>query len=378
MNLTFLPDVTVKPGSLKLTGKKAKQLGMNKPLVVTDPGLVRVGVAQQVVDVLTPVFGDTPVFDQCPENPSAEVAAAGLDFYLSRGCDGVVAVGGGSAMDAAKAIRILAAHGGDILDYDVTKGGVKKIGRNLPLMIAVPTTAGSGSEATLGTVITDSQNHVKILIFSPFLGAAAAILDPELTISLPPALTASTGMDAVVHGIEAYTAKGGNVVVRGICQTSFELIGKNLKKAVINGEDIEARTNMMTGAFLAGLAFANAGLGAVHAAAHQLGSRAGVPHGLANSLMLPALMKHNGPAVENDYLEICGMLNLTASTAEQAADALRDLAGELGLPTKLSDAGVDPGLFEQMAEDALLDPALRGNPVDVQKQDFIRLFQETL
>ncbi|MFH1137553.1 MAG: iron-containing alcohol dehydrogenase [Pseudomonadota bacterium] len=377
MNPTFLPDVTIQPGGLKLLGKKILQLGMKKPLIVSDQGLTRLGLTQRVRDVLAPGFGDPPVFDHCPENPAEDAVAAGAEMFMKSGCDGVAALGGGSPMDVAKGIRIVAAHGGGILDYDVNKVGVKKIGRGLPPMIALPTTAGSGSEATLGAVILDSRSHIKTLIFSPFLGAAAAILDPELTLSLPPALTAATGMDALIHALEAYTAKGGNVVVRGLCRDSLQLIGRGLKKAVRDGGDVEARQDMMTAAFLSGLAFANVGLGAVHAAAHQLGGRAGIAHGLSNSLMLPAVMKFNGPAAEADYVEICRWLGLPAASAGEASAALKAYAQDLGLPTRLRDLGVTADLFEQMAEDAVKDPALRSNPRPATKDDFIAFYRES-
>ena len=377
MNLTFPPDIVVKAGSVGLIARKASTLGMKKPLIVSDPVLSRLGLTRLIQEAMASAYGELPVFDGCSENPAEPDVARGAEVYRKENCDGLVALGGGSSMDVAKAIRIVSRHGGSILEYDVMQGGMKKIGRDLPPLIAVPTTAGSGSETTLGTVIIDPENHVKVLVFSPFLASSAAVLDPELTVSLPPQVTAATGMDALIHAIEAFTSKGSNPVVEGLCRTSIELAAAWLKKAVANGENLEARTGMMTCALTAGMAFCNAGLGAVHAAAHQLSSRFGVPHGLANSLMLPAVMRFNGWAVSDKYLEIVRMLGYEVDSADDAAKAMKDLAACLDLPLRLRDVGVTEELYETMSEDALKDAALGMNPLKVAKEDFIRLYQES-
>ena len=378
MNLSFLADITIKAGAIQALGKKAGSLGLKKPLLVSDPGLTGLGLTDKIRNILNQAFGETPVFDQCVENPREPEVAQGAKIYKEAGCDGLVALGGGSVMDVAKGIRVVTRHGGSILDYDVARGGIKKIGRDLPPMIAVPTTAGSGSEATLGSIIIDPERHVKILIFSPFLASSCAVLDPELTLSLPAGLTAATGMDALIHAIEAHTVKGYNPVVKGLCRTSIELAAKSLKKAVLHGDDLAARTDMMICSLLAGLAFANAGLGAVHAAAHQLSSRFGVAHGLANSIMLPAVMRFNAVEVGDQYLDISRRLGCPADTAEQAATALMEFARDLGLPTRLSQVGVTEDLFEQMAGDALEDVSLRPNPVTVAREDFVRFYREMM
>ena len=378
MNLSFLSDITIKTGAIRTLGKKAASLGLKKPLLISDPGLTGLGLTEKIQAILNQAFGETPVFDRCGENPREPDVAEGTRVYLDSGCDGLVALGGGSVMDVAKGIRVVARHGGSILDYDVAQGGIKKIGRDLPPLIAVPTTAGSGSEATLGSMIIDPERHVKVLIFSPFLGSTSAVLDPELTLSLPAALTAATGMDALIHAIEAHTVKGYNPVVKGLCRTSMELAAKSLKKAVFQGDDPAARTDMMICALLSGLAFANAGLGAVHAAAHQLSSRFGLAHGLANSIMLPAVMRFNAVEVGDQYVEMARMLGRPVETADQAATALMDFAKDLGLPTRLSQVGVTEDLFPQMADDALEDVSLRPNPVAVGREDFIGFYREMM
>lgn len=378
MNLTLPREIQFRAGAVKYLGKKAAGLGMTKPLVVSDPAMSQLGFSQKVSGVLEEAGLASVLFDGCRENPAEPEVAQAAGIYADQGCDGFIALGGGSAMDVAKGARIVAKHGGSILDYDVTTGGMKKIAPGLPPLIALPTTAGSGSEATLGTVIIDPAKSVKILIYSPHLVADSVVLDPELTVSLPPAVTAATGLDALVHALEAYTAPGYNPLADGMCRTSIELIGKSLARAVAQGDDLAARGDMMMAALTAGIAFASKGLGAVHALSHQLSSYFHLPHGLANALMLPHVMRFNAEAVGDKYIEAAGILGYRVDTAEQAAEALAGLVAKLGLPTKLGEVGVSLDKLEQMAGDAYRDAALGGNPVKCDQAQLQELYRQAL
>jgi len=299
-------------------------------------------------------------------------------MFQDEGCDGVIAVGGGSVIDVAKGVRVVAAGGGAILDYDMAKGGIKRIGRDLPPLVSIPTTAGSGSEATLGAVIIDPEVRFKVLIFSPHLISTAIILDPELTVTMPPKLTAATGMDALVHAMEAYTSPADNLLADGLCKAAFEAIGQNLPRAVADGSDLKARGDMMLAALMGGMAFAAKGLGAVHALAHQLSSHYGLPHGLANALMLPAVMRFNAEAAGDKYLEVCWAMGLEAATPNEAVKALAGFARGLGLAGRLSDFGVEADKLEQMAASAAQDLSIKSNPLPCSQDQLVQLYRQAL
>lgn len=377
-NFTSPKDIVFKKGGLAALGKKAVPLGMKKPLVVCDPSMDKLGYTAKIDEILKQSGLTCTFFNDCRENPAELDVAKAAALYSSERCDGLVALGGGSTMDLGKGVRILAKHGGSILDYDVTKGGIKKILPGLPPMIALPTTAGSGSEATLGTVIIDPIHRIKVLIYSPHLSVDTVILDPELTMSVPPSVTAATGMDALVHALEAFTAPGYNPLSDGLCRTSIELIGRSLSRAVEHGDDFAARGDMMIAALSAGMAFANKGLGAVHALSHQLSSYFHIPHGTANAIMLPHVLLFNAEAAGDKYIQAAGWLGLEVGTTEQFSQHLIDMAAAFGLPTNLRDAGVDPDKFQQMASDAHRDAALGGNPVKCDPSQLLGLYQKAL
>jgi alcohol dehydrogenase class IV len=337
MSISLIPDVQFGAGCLSNVGKKSRELAMKRPLIVCDPAMVRHGVTQKVQNLLSETGLGFVIFDRCIENPTEKEVSAGTATYESEGCDGLIALGGGSVIDVAKGIRVVAKHGGSIIEYDVSKGGIKKIGRDLQPMIAIPTTAGTGSEASLGTVVIDSTRSVKVLVFSPYLMVSCAMLDPELTLSMPPTLTAGTGFDALVHAMEAYVVQAYNPMADGFCRTVFELVGKSLGKAVAEGNDLDARTDMLMASLLAGMAFAQKGLGAVHALSHQLSSRFGIAHGTANTMMLAGVMRFNAETVGPRYVEALELMGFKVDSADEAADAIVQFSKELGLPTRLNE-----------------------------------------
>lgn len=378
MSISLIPDVQFGAGCISNVGEKSRALSMKRPLIVCDPAMVRLGLTQKVQDLLFETGLDFAIFDQCIENPTEKEVSEGTATYEREGCDGLIALGGGSVVDVAKGIRVVAKHGGSIIEYDVSKGGIKKIGRDLQPMIAIPTTAGTGSEASLGTVIIDSARSVKVLVFSPYLMVSCAMLDPELTLSMPPILTAGTGFDALVHAMEAYVVQAFNPMADGFCRTVFELVGKSLRKAVAEGNDLDARTDMLMASLLAGMAFAQKGLGAVHALSHQLSSRFGIAHGTANAMMLAGVMRFNADTVGPRYVEAVGVMGFKVDSADEAADAMVQFSEELGLPTRLNEVGITEDKLSQMAEAAHADVALFGNPVKCGKEDLLELYKRAM
>ncbi|MCF8033009.1 MAG: iron-containing alcohol dehydrogenase [Desulfarculaceae bacterium] len=378
MNLNFPGDITFAPGSLNALGKKIASLDIERPLLISDPAMTGLGLTARAAELAAGPDGPPPLYDRCVENPRAPEVSEAAAMYRDEGCDGVVALGGGSVIDVAKGVRVVAAGGGEILNYDMAKGGIKRIGRDLPPMIAVPTTAGSGSETTLGAVIIDPEIQFKVLIFSPFLISTAILLDPEITLTMPPKLTAATGMDALVHAIEAYTSPADNLVADGLCMATFQAVGQNLPRAVAEGQDIKARGNMMLAALMGGMAFAAKGLGAVHALAHQLSSHYGLPHGLANALMLPVVMRYNAEAAGEKYLTVCRAMGLEAETPDQAVEALAAFARGLDMAGALREFGVKEAKLAEMAASAAQDLSLRSNPAPCTPEDLAGLYRQAL
>ena len=364
-------------GSLNDIGKTSKQFGMKKPMIVCDPMMVSMGYAGKIKDLLTEAGMDAVIFDKCVENPKASDVSEGADVFNAQGCDGIVALGGGSPMDQAKGIRVVAKYGGTPQEFNVA-GGAKAftIRPDMPPMIAIPTTSGTGSEVTKAAVITDPERNVKFFLVSPFLAPTAVILDPELTKSMPPKVTAATGMDALVHALEAYVTARANPVSDSFGRTAFMLIGKSLKKAVDDGNDLDARTDMSMASMVAGLAFDIAGLGAVHALAHPLGGRHHVPHGLANSIMMPHVLRYNAKAAEARYIEAVKFMGIDVKNAEEAAQAITRFAADIGLPTKLSEIGIKEEDLEQLSKDAAADGNHFSNPVPCTKETLLEMYKQ--
>jgi 4-hydroxybutyrate dehydrogenase len=276
-----------------------------RPLVVTDPGLVTSGL---VAEVIGPI--ETAVlFHDVQANPTEADVLAGLAIYFHERCDGLIGLGGGSPLDAAKAIRLLATHPGRLADYDLTRGGLERITANLPPMVAIPTTAGTGSEAGRGALIQLPQTGRKTIVLSPHLLPSAAICDPELTRGLPAVLTAGTGMDALTHCVESYLSPTFHPICDGIAVEGLRHIFKGLETAVREPSNLEARSAMMTGALLGGISF-HKGLGVVHSLSHALGSEGRVHHGTLNAILLPHALRFNRQAAEARMGELATRVGL--------------------------------------------------------------------
>jgi alcohol dehydrogenase len=356
--------------SLKLH-QHCAEFKVRRPLLVTDPGLVAIGLVQPVVEALKANQCEPVLFDQVREDPPESVIMDALELALDSDVDGVIAVGGGSSMDVAKVVAVLIKSEqslADIYGVDQVTGG------RLPLIL-VPTTAGTGSEVTPVAVITTGET-TKAGVSSKQLLPDVAVLDPDLTLGLPPAVTAMTGVDAMVHSIEAYTSKHRkNPVSDNLARQALTLLSQNIRTAVDEGGNREARANMLLGAMLAGQAFANAPVAAVHALAYPLGGHFHIPHGLSNSLVLPSVLHFNMPVAENLYGELAPFVS-GRSGAGALVDELVSIIADTGLPATLAAADVPESALEMLAKDAMLQQRLLvNNPREVNYEDALEIYR---
>lgn len=367
------------PGCLKVIGERAKMLGGKKVLIVTDKFLrtQENGAVEQTIKYLTQEGIEVVIYDGTEPNPKDTNVADGLKIFKDENCDMIVTVGGGSSHDCGKGIGIAATHEGDLYEYE----GIETLTNALPPILAVNTTAGTGSEVTRHCVITNTKTKVKYVIVSWRNLPLVSFNDPELMIGKPAGLTAATGMDALTHAVEAYVSKDANPVTDASAIQSIKLISNNLRQAVAMGENLEARTNMAYASLLAGMAFNNANLGYVHAMAHQLGGLYDMPHGVANAMLLPHVCKYNiisNPQKFADIAEFMGenIVGLSVhEAAEKAIDAMFRLSKDIGIPTSLKEMGIKEEDFEYMAEMALKDGNAFSNPRKGNKQDIINIFK---
>src|SRR5216684_3809923 len=376
--MSFPTRIVFGRGAIKELPNELKRAGATRPLLVTDKGILQSGLLRFVTPLLEQAGVKAPIFTDFEANPTDSDALKGIEAYRAAGADSVLGVGGGASLDMAKAIALLVNHPPPLAQYDDAKGGDAKITGVIPPIIQVPTTAGTGSEVGRSTVLV--IDGTKTVIFSPSLMAKAAILDPELTVGLPPFITAATGMDALTHNLEAYVAKGDHPLADAIAIDGLRRVGANLKKAVQNGKDLEAREQMLLGSTFGAIAFQK-GLGACHSVAHALTPVAGTHHGLANSLMLPTVINFNRMAAEQRLAEAAVALGADPKMSVQerahlCAELVDDLRLACGLPRKLSQAGVKREMIPQLVEKALADACHQSNPRSVTEVDFERLINE--
>ena len=320
-------------------------------------------------------------FQEVRPDPDMETVERGAAFAQERGCDFVIGLGGGSPLDAAKIIAALLANEGDPASWE----GVGRIPRRAKPLICIPTTAGTGSEVTSVAVITGGKRRQKMSIVSPHIYPLLAAIDPELTYSMPPGLTASTGMDALTHAVESYVARRAWEPTRAFSLRAVQVIFPSLERTCGDGSDVEARHNMSMGSFLAGMAFTSSGLGVAHALAHALGSHCGMAHGVANAILLPHVMRFNLESCPELYRDIAAAMGLEVSgmparrAAEAAADAVRELVEALPIPSGLREAGVPETSVETLAAEAFLNTRLRSsNPRDTVLEDLVDVLRAAL
>jgi alcohol dehydrogenase len=372
------PSIISKAGASLELARVFNGLVVNKVLLITDPGLVSIGLVQPVLDAMVASGLQVELFDQVREDPPEEIVLAAVKCAQDFDAGAVLGLGGGSSMDVAKLAAVLAGSTtqslSDIYGVDLLSG------QRLPLVL-VPTTAGTGSEVTPVAVITTGET-TKAGVSSKQLLPDVAVLDAELTLGLPPAITAMTGIDAMVHAIEAYTSKiKKNAYSDALAKEALARLAGSIVTAVSDGKNVEARANMLFGAMLAGQAFANAPVAAVHALAYPLGGRYHIPHGLSNSLVLPAVMRFNASHASHLYAELAPILipNCSGSDEEktlQLISFIEQLIIQVGLPSTLKEAGVSEESLTTLAEDAMLQQRLlMNNPREVTLADALAIYQ---
>lgn len=362
------------PGVVNQLAGELEALKASKVLMVTDRGIVKAGLLDKVTRVLKDKV-ELTVYDGVEANPKDRNVEEAADLARRAGIDCVAALGGGSAIDAAKAVCVLALQGGRAKDY---KGKGKVKDKCLPL-VTIPTTSGTGSEVTFSSVITDTEENYKFTIKSPAIAARVALVDPELTVTVPPAVTASTGIDALTHAIEGYTVTVTEPIAEALGLYAVELIAANLKEAVHNGTNIEARSGMMLGSLLAGLSFSHSDVGSVHCMAEALGGMYDAPHGLCNAILLPYVMEYNLPEVVHKYARIARAMGVEHKDDEQAAvlgiEWIRKLSEDIGLPG-FKSLGVKEEDLETLAEMSAENISTESNPRKIDKQGYLELFRK--
>ena len=373
-------SILVQRGGSTQLAKIAREQGANKVLIVTDPGVLSAGLLEKALPQFKKLGIPVHIFSDVQADPPVAVIEMAVQVAQEYQADCVIGFGGGSSMDVAKLVALLSLGKEKLADiYGI--GNAK--GPRLPLIL-VPTTAGTGSEATKSSVVTVSESEKKGVL-SPYLLPDVALLDAELTLGLPAHVTAATGIDAMVHAIEAFTTKHlKNPMADCLAKEALRLLSNNLHRAVMLGEDIVARENMLLGACLGGMAFTNAPVAGVHALAYPIGARFHIPHGLSNSLVLAPVMRFNLEVAHAMYADLGqiikpGLQGSTIDQATQLVDYLATLAGELGLPTRLSQVGIAEKDIDQLAIDAMLQTRLLMNsPREIKLQDAAALYREAL
>ncbi len=367
-------------GSSKQVGEECQKLNLKKALLVTDQNLVKLGIVDGVLESLQRSGVPYAIYDGANTEPIAEYVQEGLEAFRGNGCDCLIAVGGGSPMDTAKAISVMANNAGSIEDYM----GLGKIPEKGRPVIAVPTTAGTGSEVTPFTIITDTRRDVKMLIGSPHLIPELAIVDPQLTTSLPSDITAATGIDALTHAIEAYVSVKAQSISDLFCLAAIELIGGNLQKAWADGKNLEAREKTMMGALLAGIAFSNSSVALVHGMARPIGAYFHVRHGASNAALLGTVMEFSLEGNPTRYARIAeamgadinGLSELEA--AKRGAQAVNKLIKDIQIPS-LRELGMEKEKLDQLApkmsEDAIASGSPANNPRPASKEEIIELYK---
>ena len=371
--IQYLTQIQIDFGAVRLLRAECERVGMHKPLIVTDAGVRAAGVLEHALAAL----GDLPhaVFDATPSNPTEAAVRAAVELLRSQGCDGLVAVGGGSSIDLAKGVAIAATHEGPLAHYATIEGGSPRIGAHVLPLIAVPTTAGTGSEVARGAIVIVDDGR-KLGFHSWHLMPKAALLDPELTLGLPPLLTAATGMDAIAHCIETFLAPAVNPPADGIALDGLARGWSHIERATRDGGDRAARWNMMSASMQGAMAFQK-GLGCVHSLSHSLGGvNPKLHHGTLNAVFLPAVVRFNAPAEsvqrEQRLQRLAHAMGLAAcdDRGDVIADAIRAMNDRLGLPGGLAAMGVTPALTERIVDGAMADHCHKTNPRIASRDDY--------
>jgi len=371
------------PTTIRFGAGASKELGdyllknnLSKPLVVTDPTVSQLDFFKKIIDELKKKNISTEVFSDIHKNPVKSDVYKGTDVYDNTKRDSIIGIGGGAALDVARAIVLRVNHREDLFKYDDLIGGDVYVTNDVPHFVTIPTTAGTGSEVGRSAIIADDETHQKKILFSPKLLAKIVFADPLLTMELPPFITAATGMDALTHNMEAYIAKMPHPLCEGIALEGISLISQSLEKAV-NKPDLESRSKMMIASSMGAIAFQK-GLGVVHSLAHPLSSLLDTHHGLANAVNIPYGMEFNIEGVESKFRRIARILELKEETGEAVVKYLFDLNSKINIPHKLSAIGVKQEHIETLSDLAIADFAHPNNPKPVSREDFRNLYSKAL
>jgi choline dehydrogenase len=364
-------------GALSALGDEAKALGLKRPLIVTDQGLVKAGLLDEAKKPLKEKGLDVVVYDQVRANPGIALVDAGARYYKAEKCDGLIAIGGGSSIDTAKGIGVVAVHGGSIVQYE---WGKDPIHSRIPPLIAVPTTAGTGSEVTLWAVITDPDRKIKFNVGgTPNIASWVALIDPNLTLNLPPGVTAGTGMDALTHAIECYTMAYHQPFTDAVALLAIDYCGRYLRVAFAQSHNLEARYHMSLGAMLAGLAYGTDSAGAAHAMSQSAGGVHDAPHGALTGRLLAPVMEYNYPGEPERFARIAQALGLDVhgksvwKSAEASVEYVYQLTEDLEIPS-LNELGFAEEEIPLLAEKAAADSQTIGNPRDVDAKNYEKIY----
>lgn len=375
--INYITQIQIDFGALALLKAECERVGISRPLVVTDAGVKAVGILDKALAALPGL--QVSVFDQTPSNPTEAAVRAAAAIYKQQGCDGLIALGGGSSIDCAKGVAIAATHEGPLKTYATIEGGSPKITDRVAPLIAVPTTAGTGSEVARGAILIVDDGR-KLGFHSWFIVPKAAICDPELTLGLPPVLTAATGMDAIAHCMETFMASAFNPPADGIALDGLARGWAHIERATTHGQDREARLNMMSASMQGAMAFQK-GLGCVHSLSHSLGGvNTRLHHGTLNAMFLPAVVTFNAAA---ESVQKDNRLNRMAQamglqSGSDIPEAIKDMNARLGLPTGLGAMGVTTSLFDQVITGALADHCHKTNPRIASAEEYRELLNLSL
>lgn len=377
-NWNYPSNIKVGAGRINELADTCLCLGMDSPLIITDPGLAALPVIQAVVDEVNNSGLKAGLFSNIQANPTANNVDDGVAYYKQQQHDGVVALGGGSALDAAKAIALMVGQQRPLWDFeDIADNWTRVVESGMAAVVAVPTTSGTGSEVGRASVITDTEKKVKKIIFHPKMLPAQVIMDPELTVGLPPFMTAATGMDALSHNLEAFCSPFYHPMATGIAVEAMRLVHEYLPRAFADGTDIEARTQMLVCSGMGATAFQK-GLGAMHALAHPLGALYNAHHGTLNGVLMPYILKANRTEIAHRLNQLTGYMGLKKSGFDGFMEWLLELRTSLGIPHALAGIDINTEQAQLVAKMAVEDPSAGGNPIQFSAEQYQQIFLDAV
>ena len=360
------------PGVRKDVGAHLKAQGVKRPLLVTDKGLAALPLPKELMESVRAAGPEPALFSDIAGNPVESSVTGGVAAYRAHRADGIIGLGGGAALDVAKAITLMAGHPGALFEYEDGRPDARPIDKDVPYWVALPTTAGTGSEVGRSAVISDA-NHIKRIVFSPKLLARAVFADPELTLALPAKVTAATGMDALTHCIEAYLAKDYHPICDGIALEGLRLAARALPRCIEAPGDIQARSDMMMASMMGAIAFQK-GLGLVHSCAHALSTVADLHHGFANGVMIDSALRFNLDSSAEKFVRMAEVVGIEDETGEGFLRWLREIKARIGIPAGLKAAGVDRRELERLSRLAFQDSCHQNNPRPCREDDFRQIY----